>query len=263
MNPLVKRIVTALSAAAFVVCALVYLPVSVVLPAMILLALLVQLEFSQLVAKKYETMPIVGIVSALGFFIAVFYCADSFERFVYVPMALVAVVFFIALAALFGNSKKPMEAMGTTLLSFVYIPFMLTFFMLIPVMCGMKWLLYIIAIVKISDMGGFAFGKAFGKHKMCPTISPNKSWEGLAGSVFASCLISCAFIPMTEFVWYKALAFGVAAALIGTLGDLVESRFKREVDVKDSATFMPAGLGGFLDMFDSLIFAPALFFLFL
>ena len=68
---------------------------------------------------------------------------------------------------------------------------------------------------------------------------------------------------MTGFIWYKALAFGVAAALIGTLGDLVESRFKREVDVKDSATFMPAGLGGFLDMFDSLIFAPALFFPFL
>lgn len=263
MNPLVKRIVTALSTAAVVVCALLFLPVKVVLPAMILLALLVQLEFSQLVAKKYETMQVAGIVAALGFFIAVFYCAEDIGSFFYIPMAFVAVVFFIALAALFGRSSKPMEAMGTTLLSFVYIPFMLTFFMMIPVLCGMKWLLYIIAIVKISDMGGFAFGKAFGKHKMCPTISPNKSWEGLAGSVFASCLISCAFIPMTDFEWYKALAFGIAAASVGTLGDLVESRFKREVDVKDSATFMPAGLGGFLDMFDSLIFAPALFFPFL
>lgn len=265
MNPLVKRIITALSTAALVVCALIYLPVSVVLPAMILLALLVQLEFSQLVAKKYETMPVAGIVASLGYFITVFYCAEEpTSRFSFIPVALVAVVFFIALIALFGKSHKPMEAMSTTLLSFVYIPFMLTFFMLIPTIPhGMKWLLYIIAIVKISDMGGFAFGKAFGRHKMCPAISPNKSWEGLAGSVFASCLISCAFIPMTGFVWYKALAFGVAAALVGTLGDLVESRFKREVDVKDSATFMPAGLGGFLDMFDSLVFAPALFFPFL
>ena len=263
MNPLVKRIVTALTTAALVVCALIYLPVSVVLPAMILLALLVQLEFSQLVAKRYETMPVVGIVASLGYFITVFYYAEGPMSYVYIPMAFVVAVFFIALVALFGKFQKPMEAMSTTLLSFVYIPFMLTFFMLIPVTLGMKWLLYIIAIVKISDMGGFAFGKAFGKRKMCPTISPNKSWEGLAGSVFASCLISCAFIPMTEFIWYKALAFGVAAALIGTLGDLVESRFKREVDVKDSATFMPAGLGGFLDMFDSLVFAPALFFPFL
>lgn len=263
MNPLVKRIVTALTTAALVVCALIYLPVSVVLPAMILLALLVQLEFLQLVAKRYETMPIVGIVASLGYFITVFYYAERLMSYAYIPRTFVVAVFFIALAALFGRSQKPMEAMGSTILSFVYIPFMLTFFMLIPVMCGMKWLLYIIAIVKISDMGGFAFGKAFGKHKMCPAISPNKSWEGLAGSVFASCLISCAFIPMTGFIWYKALAFGVAAALIGTLGDLVESRFKREVDVKDSATFMPAGLGGFLDMFDSLVFAPALFFPFL
>ena len=263
MNPLVKRIVTALTTAALVVCALIYLPVSVVLPAMILLALLVQLEFSQLVARKYETMPWAGIVASLGYFITVFYYAERLMSYAYIPMTFVVVVFFIALVALFGKSHKPMEAMSTTLLSFVYIPFMLTFFMLIPVTLGMKWLLYIIAIVKISDMGGFAFGKAFGKHKMCPTISPNKSWEGLAGSVFASCLISCAFIPMTGFIWYKALAFGVAAALIGTLGDLVESRFKREVDVKDSATFMPAGLGGFLDMFDSLVFAPALFFPFL
>lgn len=263
MNPLAKRIVTALSTAAFVVCALMFLPVSAVLPAMILLALLVQLEFSQLVAKKYETMPWAGIVASLGYFITVFYYAERMLSYVYIPMAFVVVVFFFALAALFGKSRKPMEAMGSTLLSFVYIPFMLTFFMLIPVCCGMKWLLYIIAIVKISDMGGFAFGKAFGRHKMCPAISPNKSWEGFAGSVFASCLISCAFIPMTEFAWHKALAFGVAAALIGTLGDLVESRFKREVDVKDSATFMPAGLGGFLDMFDSLVFAPALFFPFL
>ena len=145
---------------------------------------------------------------------------------------------------------------------------MLVAFSTLPIRYGVHMFLYVVAIIKISDMGGFAFGlgskKIFGNnHKMCPTISPNKSWEGLAGSVFASCLISCAFIPMTGFIWYKALAFGVAAALIGTLGDLVESRFKREVDVKDSATFMPAGLGGFLDMFDSLVFAPALFFPFL
>ena len=129
---------------------------------------------------------------------------------------------------------------------------------------GNLMMLYLIAIVKISDMGGFAAGVSTaklmkgGNHKMCPTISPNKSWEGLAGSVAASCLLSCCFIPITHFVWYKALAFGVTAALVGTFGDLVESKFKRWVGVKDSSTFMPAGMGGFLDMFDSLLFAPAL-----
>ena len=128
---------------------------------------------------------------------------------------------------------------------------------------GNLMMLYIIAIVKISDMGGFAAGVSTaklmtgGNHKMCPTISPNKSWEGLAGSVAASCILSCCFIPVTHFIWYKALAFGVTAALVGTFGDLVESKFKRWVGVKDSSTFMPAGMGGLLDMFDSLLFAPA------
>ena len=119
-------------------------------------------------------------------------------------------------------------------------------------------MLYAIAIVKVSDMGGFALGVAFGRHKLCPSISPNKSWEGLFGSVLASCIVSCLFVSITHFGWPKALAFGLLAALVGTAGDLVESKFKRWAGVKDSATFMPAGLGGFLDMFDSLLFAPAM-----
>ena len=129
---------------------------------------------------------------------------------------------------------------------------------------GNLMMLYLIAIVKFSDMGGFVFGLSSarlmkgGNHKLCPTISPNKSWEGLLGSVIASVLMSAAFMPITHFACPKALAFGVVAALVGTFGDLVESKFKRWVGVKDSATFMPAGLGGFLDMVDSLLFAPAL-----
>ena len=128
---------------------------------------------------------------------------------------------------------------------------------------GNLMMLYVIAIIKVSDMGGFAFGVSSaklmtgGNHKMCPTVSPNKSWEGLAGSVIASCVLSCCFIPITHFIWWKALAFGVTAALVGTFGDLIESKFKRWVGVKDSSTFMPAGMGGLLDMFDSLLFAPA------
>jgi len=134
---------------------------------------------------------------------------------------------------------------------------------------GAKFLLYVIAIVKFSDMGGFAVGLSTarflpgGNHKMCPTISPNKSWEGLVGSITASIVMSLAFMPVTQFAPGKAIALGVAAALVGTFGDLVESKFKRWVGVKDSATFMPAGLGGFLDMFDSLIFAPVLIYPFL
>ena len=140
-------------------------------------------------------------------------------------------------------------------------------FVVIPVIAydhGNLRLLYVLAIVKISDMGGFAFGVAFGRHKMCPTISPNKSWEGLAGSVFASCVISCCFMSVTHFGLLKSMLMGVAAALIGTGGDLVESKFKRWVGVKDSSTMsFTNGMGGILDMFDSLTFAPAFLYAFL
>lgn len=129
---------------------------------------------------------------------------------------------------------------------------------------GNLMMLYVIAIIKISDMGGFAFGLSSaklmkgGNHKLCPTISPNKSWEGLFGSIFASCVISSAFMGITHFSFGKSLMLGLTAALVGTFGDLVESKFKRWVEVKDSSTMkFTNGMGGILDMLDSLLIAPA------
>ena len=134
----------------------------------------------------------------------------------------------------------------------------------IAVRHGNMMLLYVVAIVKFSDVGGFAVGTATsrlmqgGNHKMCPTVSPAKSWEGLVGSVAFSCVVSCAFIPATHFAVGKSLALGVVAALVGTAGDLVESKFKRWVGVKDSSALrITNGLGGILDMLDSLTIAPA------
>lgn len=129
---------------------------------------------------------------------------------------------------------------------------------------GSVMMLYIVAVIKLSDMGGFAFGlgsmRLFGSnHKMCPNVSPNKSWEGFAGSILGSVLMSLGFVSITGFSVTKAVLFGIAAAVAGTAGDLVESKFKRWVDVKDSSAMkFTNGMGGILDMLDSLIFAPAL-----
>lgn len=191
--------------------------------------------------------------------LAIIYAPTSWIRPVFaVVIALVCVEFFLLLKRKLGGLWLLLGALvGLAALC------LLGALPAIAVEYGNLMMLYIIAIVKISDMGGFAAGVSTaklmkgGNHKMCPTISPNKSWEGLAGSVAASCILSCCFISFTHFVWYKALAFGVTAALVGTFGDLVESKFKRWVGVKDSSTFMPAGMGGLLDMFDSLLFAPA------
>ena len=179
-----------------------------------------------------------------------------------------AVLFFLALSELFLLVLRKLDDdFQLSVCAFlVFASFLALMFMVLPQYAaefGNVMLFYIVAIVKFSDVGGFAFGLSSakflkgGNHKMCPTISPNKSWEGLFGSVLCSSLVSCLFMPWTGFGLARSVAFGVTAALVGTFGDLVESKFKRWVGVKDSATFMPAGLGGFLDMFDSLLFAPA------
>ena len=252
-----KRVVTALATAALVVCGLIYLPVQVLTGILIVLAALVHLEFSQMVSRKYPIMVWPGVVAGVLFLISKFFFYDS---------CFTLILFALAVLALFSRGDKPVAAWATTTLGFFYVPVLVSYFIVLlePGRFATPWpLLYLISIVKVSDMGGFAFGMAFGRHKMCPSISPGKSWEGLGGSLFGSCLVSCCFMPLTGFCVAKALAFGVAAAVCGTLGDLVESRVKRECGVKDSATFMPAGMGGFLDMFDSLLFVPALFLPFL
>lgn len=212
MNPIFRRVVTALTTAALAVCAILFAPVAWFRPVCLALAVLAGVELALLLRRKLDEER-----------------AKAFGA---------AVLFGLLLAVAFSVLPIVARRFGNVML------------------------LYLVAIVKISDMGGFAFGvgamKLFGKtRKLCPSISPNKSWEGLLGSAFASCVISCAFMSATHFALPKALAFGVAAALLGTAGDLVESKLKRWVGVKDSATFMPAGLGGLLDMFDSLLIAPA------
>lgn len=253
----IKRVVAALSTAALVILSLLKVPMTYVLPVMILLVACVHLEFTQMVARKYRSMGVLGLLSGVAILLyKVYYDVDC--AYVLIPLG-----FLLALRTLFGKFERPIQTLAVTLLGILYIPVTLSFFIRIPIEFGVMTLIYVIAIIKISDMGGFAFGMLFGRHKMCPTISPKKSWEGLAGSIFASCLVSVllASVSATRIVDYpiaKALALGVTAALVGTAGDLIESRIKRECGVKDSSTFLPAGMGGFLDMFDSLIFAPAL-----
>ena len=256
MNPILKRTIVALSTAAAVVCTILFLPKIVIVGALIAVIALVHLEFCQMVSKKYEIMSLIAVVAGLLWTMSIGASVIVIDIVTPCMFLLVGVVLLSLFIALFGKFKTPLIALSTSMISFVYIPVMLTG--LLAAACTLQPLmfLYMVAIIKISDMGGFAFGLAFGKHKMCPSISPKKSWEGMAGSIFGSCLISCSFMPITHFSWGESLILGTVAAITGTLGDLFESRIKRERGVKDSATFRPAGMGGFLDMFDSLIFAP-------
>lgn len=116
--------------------------------------------------------------------------------------------------------------------------------LVLGIMCGV-WL---------NDVFAYLIGRRFGKHKLAPRVSPKKTWEGFIAGMVASVGVWCAIalIPPVDMGFVEASAFGVLCGLAGILGDLAESRFKRNSGVKDSGTIMP-GHGGMMDRVDSMI----------
>lgn len=121
---------------------------------------------------------------------------------------------------------------------------------------GLATVMFGMLIVWITDSGAYMVGRAFGKHKLAPKISPNKTWEGsIGGSVVAVIIVPALYtlyhwLPAYNFI--ELLAFTVLLSIAGQLGDLIESAFKRHYGVKDSGHILP-GHGGILDRFDSML----------
>jgi len=118
------------------------------------------------------------------------------------------------------------------------------------------WLMYALMLNWVGDIGAYYVGKPFGRRKLAPVVSPNKSWEGAAASVATSVLVGGFYLrnalPAVPLV--HVLVLTAAANIAGQLGDLAESAMKRGANVKDSGTILP-GHGGFLDRVDSTLFA--------
>ncbi len=153
----------------------------------------------------------------------------------------------------------------TTLIGIIYIPFMLSFTVKFVISAtnqiqALATILLIIAIAKFSDVGGLVIGCKFGKNKLAPEVSPNKTFEGLYGSIITSTItgVLCfllfrhAFIPQLTIINVTILA--IILSVIALLGDMLESIVKRLAQVKDSGTLIP-GIGGIFDLTDSLIFS--------
>ncbi|MCF1192560.1 phosphatidate cytidylyltransferase [Mangrovimonas sp. AS39] len=118
-------------------------------------------------------------------------------------------------------------------------------------------------LVWTNDTFAYLVGKNFGKQKLFEKVSPKKTVEGFLGGLFFSCVASYFIATFTDtFSFTKWLSLGIIIAVFGTLGDLIESKFKRQAKVKDSGVIMP-GHGGLLDRLDSMIFASPYIFLFL
>jgi len=121
---------------------------------------------------------------------------------------------------------------------------------------GLFFTVMVLACVFLNDTGAYFVGKKWGRHKLAPTISPKKTWEGFFGGV-ATCLATACLVNLVfraDFGYGHALMIGLLVAVFGTLGDLVESLIKRDAQIKDSGTLFP-GHGGILDRLDSILFS--------
>ncbi|MBE6209944.1 MAG: phosphatidate cytidylyltransferase [Rikenellaceae bacterium] len=234
------------------------------------ISLIATLEFFTL-AQKAGAKPslVVGIVASMVVTVASTLVAfGQIEKsefmyaladvLVYIPLAFVAL--------LFGKHTNPIASVGATITAPLYIAVPMAMMTLLPSIYAPsdewngKIILAYILIVWANDVFAYLFGISFGKHKMCPTISPKKSWEGFVGGVVSACgfgILMGLWLEGDLLLWG---ILGFVVALSGVAGDLVESVLKRSVGVKDSGNIMP-GHGGMLDRFDALfISAPIAFF---
>ena len=172
------------------------------------------------------------------------------------------------------RDDAPLRTMAYTLFGLLYVLWLFNFIMkivfVVPrsttgAVMGQFYVLYLIAITKFSDMGAYLTGSLIGRHQMIPHISPKKTWEGFGGALLFSLLASWSLFKLMPnqlalLNWTHATALGLLLGFAAVIGDLAESIIKRSTGVKDSGNFLP-GIGGALDLVDSLLFtAPLLFF---
>jgi phosphatidate cytidylyltransferase len=240
----------------------------------VLVALLCMNEFYNLFEKpKSNPGALTSWIGGISFHKAVFLIVSSlivvsfyFEDFNYVLILYFMMFLFLIVVEVFKTDKH-FEAIGTWLLSIIYIS---TPFGLLSLMGSAKftshfgaanYAIIVMALVWVSDTFAYFGGRTFGKHKMAERISPKKTWEGsIIGFLFtmiAGIVIKLIFYNM--FTFGNILAVSLIAGIFAQIGDLFESNLKRSVQIKDSSQLIP-GHGGFLDRFDSLLFAvPAVY----
>ena len=128
---------------------------------------------------------------------------------------------------------------------------------------GAGLLLYLVSLTQLNDVSQFIWGKLFGRHKVVPKVSPNKTWEGLIGGVATTTLLAAVIAPLlTPMGTRVAILAGGLIGLAGFLGDVTVSCLKRDLGIKDSGSSIP-GHGGILDRVDSLTYTAPLFFHFI
>lgn len=190
----------------------------------------------------------------------------SFEQMLIVVLTMSVL---IRLVIFVDPTHTPIVTVALTVLGFLYVPYLFCFLPRLAFQPEANYqssfiLLYLIAVTKFTDAGAYAVGRIFGRHKMIPRISPGKTWEGFVGGLIGSMTMSV-LLPilmpngLSGFTLVHSLVLGLLLALASVVGDLAESVVKRDAHVKDSGHMIP-GIGGALDLIDSLLFTAPVFY---
>jgi phosphatidate cytidylyltransferase len=258
-----QRFPTAMILLAVLFVVVQYAPPFVILLALQALILAALIEFYGLGDKAgFKPEPAVGIV-----FVGLFAVAFAVPGFP-LPLALFGGVLFAAFYFVVAVDS-PVKLAGfpasfaLTLIGPLYIAFTLDHLYLIRMERGPFYIYLLCAAIFMGDSGAFLFGSLLGRHKMTPTASPNKTWEGSLGGLlfaavgaFAVWMVLLPGIPVG-----RAVLAGVLSHAVAQISDPLESLFKRAAGVKDSSHILP-GHGGFLDRIDSLLLASPFFYYF-
>ncbi len=171
------------------------------------------------------------------------------------------------------SPERPWDTMAGTLLGVLYVAFLFNFIVKLLMgwggaVEGRLLVLYLAVVVKCTDIGAYLVGCNFGRHKLIPRISPGKTWEGVSGGVLTGLLASLlcwvflrSRLGPLDMRLVDALVLGLILPIAGVVGDLIESLLKRAAGVKDSGR-MFLGMGGILDVIDSLLFSAPLLYIY-
>ncbi|MBX3408994.1 MAG: phosphatidate cytidylyltransferase [Phycisphaeraceae bacterium] len=241
---------------------------------LVVIASLAARELTAILADK--GIPASKRINTFGAILALTLCwaapdtLSALDTLAAVSLSAITVLF---LAMVFHARHKTVQgvvaAAGGALLSFVYLGLLLGFLLLIRREHSAWVLLWVVMVTKACDIGAYFAGRALGRHKLIPWLSPGKTWEGLVGGVLLSIVVAWAGLWLLSAasggrppVWWAAILPGVALALVGQAGDLFESILKRDAGIKDSGRSIP-GFGGVLDVIDSPLLAAPVAFLWL
>ena len=221
-------------------------------------------------ARPHRTM---GITAGVVFFLTCFIqWVNPMSGGLGADLLIAGVLYFSVLlplsfvVELFHDSETPVRNVATTLMAVFYVAYPISLMLFIPGLITGEWtaeaFLFYLFIVWGNDVFAYLTGVSIGKHKMAPRISPKKSWEGFIGGIVGALVMGAigSFVVGGGLGLWLGLA--VVVAITSVFGDLVESMFKREANIKDSGNIIP-GHGGILDRFDALFISTPFAFVYL